>query len=168
MNMMRRSFVGLLLVAVAASGVWAQEKGDKKKKKGPQRHAQVVQLERQLETVGLSDEQKEKVKELVKEHEAKVTAAQQKVNELLTPEQRKARAEATEKAKGEGKKGKDLAEAVSAATKLTPEQQAKSDEAAKGVRDAVTAMRKAVVDTLTPEQKAKLNAGGGGKKKKNA
>jgi len=167
MNLIRRSLVGLMLVAVATSGAWAQDKGDKKKKKGAQRPQPIAQLEKQLEGLGLSDEQNAKVKSIIKEHEGKILAAQQKANDVLTPEQRKARAEAGQKAKGEGKKGKDLAEAVSSAVNLTPEQKAKSEEATKGVRDAVDGMRKAVLETLTPDQRAKLG-GEGKKKKKNA
>lgn len=167
MNLIRRSCVGLLLVAVATCGVWAQEKGEKKKKKGPQRAQQVAQLEKQLEGLGLSEEQNAKVKGIIKDHEAKIAAAQQNANSLLTPDQRKARAEATQKAKGEGKKGKELADAATAAAKLTPDQVEKSEAANKAVREAVDTMRKAVLDALTPEQRTKLE-GATKKKKKNA
>lgn len=164
MTLIRRLCASLLLVAIATTGGWSQDKAEKNAKKGPAKLPQVAQLEKQLDGLGLSAEQNTKVKALLEEHGKKIAAAQQKATEVLTPEQRKARNEAAQKAKGEGKKGKELSDATAAAVKLSPEQQKSFDEASLALKDAVTAMRKAVLESLTPEQRTKLE--GATKKKK--
>lgn len=165
MVVVRRALLCLSLLFVVAGLATGQEKGDKKKK-GPQTPPAVLQIEKQLAGLSLNDEQKTKVQAIVKEHAEKIRAAQQKTAEILTKEQIKERGDAARKAKSEGKKGKELAEAVAAASKVSPEQQAKLDEANKAVRDSVAAMRKAVIESLPAELKDKLD-GTAPKKKKN-
>lgn len=157
----RRVVVGLLAVvcAVSAMNVQAQEK---KKKKGADRAAApraINQLKGQLEKLDLTAEQKTKVEEILKTHAPKLEAAQKKADEALSPEQRKARAEALSKARGEGKKGKELQESVNEAVKATDEQKSKMASANKELQEATQALRKEVVGVLTAEQKAKLGAG---------
>lgn len=155
----------LLLVALGTSNVWAQAKGEKKAKKGPQKPQAVAQLEKQIEGLTLTDEQSAKVKAILKEYEPKLNEAAQKVAASMTAEQRKARQEATQKAKGEGKKGKELAEAIAASVKLTAEQQKQADAAQQAQRDVAAAMKKAVLEALPADQRAKLETPAKKKKK---
>ncbi len=150
----------------------AQDAKGKKKKGGDQTPPAVAQLQKQLDGLDLNDEQKAKVKEIVAQHTTKIADAQKKVTALLTPEQRKARQEAAAKAKADGKKGKEAADAVNAALNLSADDKAKLDAANKEAADVVAEMRKAVAGVLTDAQKEKagLNAPAGkgkakGKKK---
>jgi len=70
----------------------------------------------------LTAEQKEKIAAINKEHEPKLTAAAKKVNDSLTPEQRRTRQEAQKAGKDAGKKGKEIKAEALAAMKLTDEQ----------------------------------------------
>ncbi|MFO0902101.1 MAG: Spy/CpxP family protein refolding chaperone [Pirellulales bacterium] len=159
-----------LVVALASTSLVAQEAKGKKKKGGDQTPQAIAQLQKKLDELGLSDEQKAKIKEIVAQHSPKVAEAQKKAGSVLSPEQRKVRQEAMAKAKSDGKKGKEAAEAVAAALNLSADDKAKLEAANKEAADAVAAMRKAVSDVLTDEQKAKagLNAPVKGKKKKQA
>ena len=152
-----------IIVAWAASLALGQA-ADAPKKAKQQTPPQVAQFAKQVETLGLTSDQKTKVDEVLKAFTAKIRAAQKATTEVLTPEQVTARGEANRKAKSEGKKGKELADAVAAAANVTPDQQKKLDEASKAVRENVAAMRKAVDELLTAEQRTKL--GGSTAKKK--
>ena len=125
----------------------------------------ITAVQKQLEGVGLSDDQSKKVKEIVAEFTPKLQTAQKKVAELLTAEQKKARTEAAAKIKAEGKKGKEAAELIKAALKITAEQQKAYDAATAEVKETNLAFRKAVLAVLTDEQKAKTNLAGGKKPK---
>ena len=155
-----------LLITVPAL---AQEK-KKKGKGGNQTPPAVAAVEKQLASLELSEEQKGKVKEVVEKYTGKLAEAQKKVADLMTPEQRAKTKEATEKAKADGKKGKELRSAVEAAVGLSGDDKAKMQAAQKEVSDLAGEFRKAVGEVLTDEQKAKagLNAPekGKGKKKK--
>ncbi|MFO0821007.1 MAG: hypothetical protein U1A77_23880 [Pirellulales bacterium] len=155
-----------LLISVPAV---AQEK-KKKGKGGNQTPQAVAAIQKQLEGLDLSDEQKGKIKEVVASYSGKLTEAQKKVGGLMTAEQRAKAKEATDKAKADGKKGKELRDAVEAAVGLSGDDKAKMQAAQKEVNDLAGEFRKAVAEVLTDEQKAKagLNAPekGKGKKKK--
>jgi hypothetical protein len=133
------------------------QKEEKKGKKAPDPTAGVA---KKLEAVELTAEQKTKIDAIKAEHGPKLTAAQEKVSKALTPEQVKARREAMAAAKAAGKKGKEAAEDVKAALKLTPEQEKGFADAEKELRDCTAAFTKAVVDVLTDEQKEKAKLGG--------
>ena len=108
--------------------------------------------------IELSDDQKQKVAELNKKFASKLADARKKIG--LTKEQRQARAEAFKKAKADGKKGKEIREAVNAAVDLTKDQKA----AAEALRTLQVEIRAALMGVLTDEQKAGLRKGGGRKK----
>lgn len=151
---------GMLSVAltlVLSLGVLAEDgekKVEKKPGKGGEKAApQVVQLPKEIE---LSAEQKEKVAAINKEFAPKMADANKALNAVLTEDQRKARAEAMKKAREEGKKGKDAAEAVAAATKVTDDQKAKVDEAQKAVNAVRKEALEKVAAVLTDDQKAKV------------
>ena len=154
-----------LVIAIAATcAAQAQEKG-KKKKGGDGTPPAIAALKGQIEKLELKDDAKKKVEALIAEHEPKIAAAQKKVNDLLTAEQKKARAEATAKAKSDGKKGKEAADAINAAIGLTGDEKAKFDAAQAELQAAIGALRKAVGESLTDEQKAKAGLNAKAKKK---
>jgi hypothetical protein len=75
--------------------------------------------------ITLSEDQQAKLKALKDEYGPKLAALTAKQNEILTPEQRTARAEAAKANREAKKSGKEAQEAVNAALKLTDEQKAK-------------------------------------------
>jgi hypothetical protein len=115
----------------------------------------------------LTAEQKEKIASIKKEHEPKLEAAAKKVNDSLTPEQRRARQEAQKAGKDAGKKQKEIQAEATAAMKLTAEQQKAFDAAQKELDEANTAFRTALGGVLSDEQKAAIGLKGKGKRKKN-
>ena len=152
------SLIGLIGFAFAQD-----DKGAKKKGNNPAAGL----LKKVDDLIDLTAEQKEKIAKIKEEHGPKVAAAAKKLNDALTPEQRRARQEAQKAAKQAGKKGKEAQAEVLAAMKLTDEQKKAYDAAQKEVDDATNALRSALSEVLTDEQKATAGLKGKGKKKKN-
>ena len=84
-----------------------------------------------LKGLNLSDEQKAKVEELRKEYGPKFKESWQKMDGILTAEQKKARQEAAKAAKAAGKKRDEVWKEAQAAAKITDEQKAKMAECGK-------------------------------------
>lgn len=145
--------VGLAVVIALPLAAAQKEAKDKEKKKGG--GGPVAALKKQISDLDLTAEQKTKIDDIFAESTPKIEAAMKKAGDGP-----KKLADAREKAKGEGKKGKELAEAAKSAAKLTPDEQAGVDELEK----ATSGMRSAVAAVLTDEQKDK--AGLTKKKKK--
>jgi hypothetical protein len=142
-----------LAVAFVAPAVAA----DKKKKKAPT----AVKVPKGIE---LTADQKTKVDDLNKEFGPKLVECRKKAAGIITADQKKARAEATKKAKADGKKGKELRAAANAAFAITAGQKAQQAESKKAMGALNKEIRTKFAALLTDEQKAKLK---GGKKKKN-
>ena len=142
-----------LTVAFVAPAVAA----DKKKKKAPT----AVKVPKGIE---LTADQKTKVDDLNKEFGPKLSECRKKAASIITADQKKARAEATKKAKADGKKGKELRAAVTAAVAITADQKAKQVEVGKAMKALNKEIRTQFAALRTDEQKAKLK---GDKKKKN-
>ncbi len=142
-----------LAVAFVAPAVAA----DKKKKKAPT----AVKVPKGIE---LTADQKTKVDDLNKEFGPKLSECRKKAASIITADQKKARAEATKKAKADGKKGKELRAAANAAFAITAGQKAQQVEVGKAMKALNKEIRTKFAALLTDEQKAKLK---GGKKKKN-
>jgi Spy/CpxP family protein refolding chaperone len=113
-------------------------------------------IDMMLRGLTLTEEQKTKVAELKKVYDPKLKENRTKFEGLMTDEQKKASREAMDKAKADGKKGKDIWEAGQAAAKFTPEQKAKLDEARKASQVLEKELHEKVVSILTPEQKEQL------------
>ena len=143
----------LLAVAFVAPAVAA----DKKKKKAPT----AVKVPKSIE---LTADQKTKVEALNKEFGPKLAECRKKAASIITADQKKARTEATKKAKADGKKGKELRTAVNAAVAITADQKAQQAECNKAMKALNKEIRTQFAALLTDEQKAKIKAG---KKKKN-
>ncbi|MFO0869078.1 MAG: hypothetical protein U0935_08990 [Pirellulales bacterium] len=159
----------MALTILVACPVLAQDGKEKKKKGkgGGQTPQAVAALQKQLDTLDLSDEQKTKIKDVVGQFTTRLVDAQKKLGAIVSPEARKASAEALQKAKAEGKKGKELRDAAAAALNLSVDDRAKYDAAQKELNAVVADFRQAVAAVLTEEQKAKagLNAPAKGKGK---
>lgn len=163
-----KTFVKALMV-LAMIGIigiaFAQEKKGKRKGANP-----AAGLLKKVDSLtDLTDEQKEKIAAIKKEHEPKLRAAQEKVNASLTREQRQARTEAQKAARQAGKKGKEAQAEAIAAMKLTDEQKKEFEAAQKEMDQAQAAFRSDLGEVLSDEQKAAagLKSGKGKKKKKN-
>jgi hypothetical protein len=159
-----KTFVKALMVLslVTLIGV-AFGQDNKGKRKGGNPAAGL--LKKVDELADLTAEQKEKIAAIKKEHEPKVAEAAKKLNDSLTPEQRRARQEAQKAAKDAGKKGKEAQAEALAAMKLTDEQKKAYDAADKQLNDATTALRNALAGVLSDEQKATAGLAKGKKKK---
>ena len=157
--------VGCLMGLVAVGFAQNENKKKKGQAKGP-----TAQLRGKLASAELGADLTEKVKKIIDEHEPKLNELQAKADAILTDEQKAARRDAQKAAKQAGKKGKEAQDEVTAALKLTAEQQKKMDEAQKELNAARGEMNKEIAALLTPEQQDKLGvkAKGKGKKKKNA
>ena len=142
-----------LAVAFVAPAVAA----DKKKKKAPT----AVKVPKSIE---LTADQKTKLDALNKEFGPKLAECKAKANSIITADQKKAKAEAMKKAKADGKKGKELRDAVNAAVAITADQKAQQAECKKATSALQKQIRTQFAALLTDEQKAKIK---GGKKKKN-
>ncbi len=157
--------VSILAVALlVASPLWAAPKKAAAKKAPPCPADQ--QICKMTEGLTLTDDQKAQLGELKKEFGPKLMAAMKKVGDVLTADQKKARAAAEKAAKAEGKKGKELHDAVAAAVTLTDEQKAARAEANKAVTALRKELGKAAMGVLTPEQKAELKKAKAAKKAK--
>lgn len=106
--------------------------------------------------VQLTDEQKTKLEELKKEYAPKLDALDARIAPILTPERQKVAKDARKKATDEGKKGKDVQEAVAAALNLPAEEQAKLKEATAERGKLMKEINAKKMELLTDEQKAQL------------
>jgi len=142
------NLLSLALALVIAAPLFA---ADKEKKKGPRKKPDpATWILKRFEKAELTDDQVAKIKQLVAKVAEETAECRKKA--APTPEQQKARKEAMEKAKAEGKEGRELYAAARDAVKLSPDQEA----AMKEVRKAHGAMWKEIMGMLTDEQKAKL------------
>ena len=148
-----KCIIALGLVSFAFLALSASAQNDAKK--GKKNADPTAAVGKKLEAIELTAEQKTKLEAIKTEHVPKLNAATEKVAKALTPEQMKARREATATAKADGKKGKQLQAAVKEALKLTPEQEKALTEAETELRDCTAAYAKAVNEILTDEQKEK-------------
>ncbi len=149
-------FVIALLVLAVAIPTHAQE--PKKRKKNNAANAQpqaITQLMKALEKAEPSAEQKEKIKAVVAKHKEKLVDLQKKRQELLGAETIKAMNEARKAATAEGKKGKQLAEAVRDAAGLSEEKASELEELTKVTQAATVALKKDVLAILSEEQREK-------------
>lgn len=140
---------GMALLSLAHLQAADEPKGKKKAEPG----AQAFNLPKEIT---LSAEQQEKLAALKKELGPKVAAAQKKIDEILTADQKAARKAAQEKVKADNLKGKAAQEAVEAALKLTDEQKTKFTAAQAEMREVQALVKSKMAEFLTDEQKAKV------------
>jgi Spy/CpxP family protein refolding chaperone len=109
-----------------------------------------------LKGLNLTDEQKAKVHDLKKEYGPKLKEAHQKVECILTADQKKAREEAMKEAKAAGKKRQEVWKAAEAAVKLTEDQKTQMKEAREGMHTLGKEIHEKINAILTPEQQEQL------------
>ena len=153
MKVVLRSMLVLAIVSVILANFANAQEEKKKKGRGRGADSDPFNLPR---SITLSEEQKKKLDDLKKELEPKLQAALKKSQ--LTDEQRTAQREARQKARDDGKRGREAQEAVEAALNLTAEQ--------KEGRAELNKIREAVQGLLTDDQKAQLRERRGNRKKK--
>lgn len=153
---MRTAQVALTLAValLIASSLSAAEK--KARVKAPPKCPAAALAERMLTGLTLTEDQKTKLGEITKEFGPKMVEIQKKIDGILTDDQKKARAGAMKTAKTEGKTGKEAANAVDAALKMTDDQKAKMAEARKEMSVLDKGLRGKVMEVLTAEQKEEL------------
>lgn len=152
-----KCLMSLSLTVLLLSPALAEDAKPKKNKPNAARKEQpAVQLPKEIT---LTDEQKTKVAELEKEYAPKMKELREKLDKVMTEEQKKARLEvmkeAREKGK-EGRKGKELQQAIKDAMKLSDEQQKSYDETDKKIVALRQEILEKVKPLLTDEQKEKL------------
>ena len=164
-----------LLAALMVAPVMAQDDAAKKKRRQRgQRNNVATQLLKQLEPVGLTDEQVTKIKELGKVAVAKMKEIRDKAG--ITAEVTKKRAAATKSLKDSDKKGKELQAAINKEAGLTEAQAAawvnQSEYRMKFQRDVVALLSDEQKEKLPKRLQSAANAGNKGKgarkKKKDA
>ena len=106
--------------------------------------------------IKLDEKQQAQLEDLKKEYGPKLKEINAKIAIVMTPERQKVAAEARKKAAAEGKKGKEVNEAVSAVLKLNDEEQAKLKEAQGERQKLVQEINKKKMELLTEEQKKAL------------
>ena len=166
-ELMRRvsiAMAGLMLALLVLSPAVAADKAKKEKKAKPAPMPGVSAAMGLLRGVTLTDEQKEKVKEIGASFNDKLVAIQAKTG--LSPEAKKERAEALAKAKAEGKTGKELREAVKGIGEPSKEQKAAMKEVMEERKAIAKEMKDALLAILTDDQRAQVQAKAAPKKEK--
>lgn len=152
---MRSLLLGVLTLGICVGQVVSASAADEAKPKGKKNPAaagqQVFAIPKEIT---LTDDQKTKLEAIKKEHGAKLSELTKKLDESLTDEQKKARKEAGEKARADGKKGKDLQSAVDEALKLTDDQKKKRAEVQPELAKLTQSIKEQIHGILTEEQKA--------------
>ena len=157
MKLVVRTMFTLMLTAVLATSVMADDEAKKKKGKGKKgRRAQSVAQFLGSVRESLTEDQKAKIKDLDKQYGPKL-AEMRKAHAAVIPDLKKKIAEARK-----GKKGKEARQAIAAL--YTDEQKAKLKELTKKNASLNKEIRGKVTALLTTEQKAELPKRGNRKK----
>jgi Spy/CpxP family protein refolding chaperone len=109
-----------------------------------------------LKGLKLTDEQKAKVEALRKEYGPKLKEGWDKMQGVLTADQKKAREEAVKTARAAGKSRSEVWREAQAAVKLTDEQKAGMEKVRKDGQALRKEVHEKVMALLTPEQKEQL------------
>ena len=165
MRHLARTVLTLTIAAILVAPVIAEEgKKKKKKKKRQQRGNAALRIPKKLQQA-LNDEQKTKIKALVKETAPKLQALYKKRVELVGREKLREANKARQEARKAKKNNREATKAFMEALALTAEQKDKWQAIQKEQRAITQGFRKSVGELLTDEQK-KLLPGRGKKKRK--
>jgi tRNA C32,U32 (ribose-2'-O)-methylase TrmJ len=146
---MKKSILCLLAVVamlVHSVSLNAQEKGDKK---DPVKNM-VTQFMKQLEKAELKEDETNKIKEMFQKVAKDVAGKRSEVG--ITPEMMKKRADAQKSAKEDGKKGKEMQQAVEAAMGMNADQ----TKVFKETEEMLAKVKVEIGKTMTADQIAKL------------
>ena len=140
---------GLMVSMVSSIGMAQDAQGKGKKKAAMEAGQQIFTLPNEIT---LTDDQKTKLEAIKKEHGPKLSELTKKLDESLTDEQKKARKAAGDKARADGKKGKDLQAAGEEALKLTDDQKKQRSEVQPELAKLQASIREQIHGMLTDEQ----------------
>jgi Spy/CpxP family protein refolding chaperone len=145
--------VGLMVaVVLSANAAEAAKEGKGKKKNAADGSGNsVFAIPKEIT---LTAEQQTKLDEIKKEQGPKIAELTQKLDGLLTDEQKAARKEAAAKAKADGKKGKEATAAIDEALKLTDDQKKQRAELQPELATLQRSIKEQIHGILTDEQKA--------------
>jgi len=135
-----------------ATGLLTPAQKEKLPKRGPPPFAGADMLR----GIELTADQKTKLEELHKEFEPKVRELGQKMEGILTDQQRKARDEAMKAGREAGKEWREIRSAAEAAAKITDEQRAKMNDLSAEMGKVHRELREKAMELLTPAQKEQL------------
>lgn len=147
--------VAIVVTVSLCLPVLGADKAEKKARKRAAQRGPITKVEKQVAELDLSEEQKQKVSAVLDTYRKKFADVEDPAAKL-TKEQRQAKKEATENAKAQGKKGKELRQEVEAAANLTDEQKKAQQQTAARSKELQTALKKDLASVLNPEQIAKL------------
>jgi Spy/CpxP family protein refolding chaperone len=149
-----------LVACVAMVGTLAAAEGRKPGGRGPGGGRgfgdPTARIDFMVRDLDLTDAQKATIEDIKKEFGPKLKAAQEKQDSILTEEQKKARAEAFQKARESGEGFRNMREAIEKALNLTDAQKKDMDAARKASEELNKALMEKITSMLTPEQKEKL------------
>lgn len=151
-----------IAVLFAAWAMAAEETKPKAKDKAPrlssiaQTMLRIDRIKAAIESMDLSEDQKEKLGKIRDDFEVKKQEIQGKLAELLTEEQKQTAKDALDSARQAGKKGREVYQSLEASLKITDEQKQKMEPIGKELQKLVSDTMKQVVEVLTPEQKETL------------
>jgi len=150
-----REFVNRLLtaglmiaVALSAGTVEAAKAVKGKKKDGASSAVFAIPKE-----ITLSAEQQTKLDEIKMEQVPKIADLNEKLDSILTSEQKTARKEAAAKNKADGKKGKEARAAIEEAINLTDDQKKQRSETQPELAKLQLSIKQQIYGLLTDEQK---------------
>lgn len=164
---LRNLCVLALIVSLSAFPAMADQAKKKGKKPGGKKKPAAAAVEKLVPKAvaeTLTDEQKAKIEAIAKEYQPKLNELKKKLAGVVTPQQRKARAEALKKARQEGKKGKEALKAAEEAAGLSEDQKKQVKDIQKQIAELTRELRAKIAEVLTPEQRAKLPGQKKGKK----
>lgn len=151
-----RTVWALAACLLASASLSAAEQGQAPASRAAGRRIAAAAGLEMLQGVNLTTEQKAKVEEIRKDLGGKIRDALQKLDGVLTEEQKKARAEAVKAARGSGRGLQGSREAIEKSLKLTDEQKAKMAEIRKELEPLRTQLREKITALLTAEQKEQI------------
>jgi Spy/CpxP family protein refolding chaperone len=140
-------------LAMVGSLLADEQKPGPEKKKPDRPKFEMFQLPFGLQP---SEEQKAKLEELKKLYQPKLKELREKMDNIWTEEQKKARKEAGEAARKAGKSPPEVQKAIWEAVKPTEEQKAKFEECRKAMGELHKEIGEKIRELLTPEQKEQL------------
>jgi hypothetical protein len=153
MRLVARTLALFCLAALLASPLLAEDKKADKKQPAKNPYGQTFSFPK-----GITPDanQQAKLDELKKEYGPRLDELNAKLAKVMTPERQKAAAAARKAAQGEGKKGKEVQEAVLTALKLSSEEEAQYKEVQQARTKLNREINKKKTELLTDEQKEKL------------
>ncbi len=115
-------------------------------------------IDKMLSNLTLTDDEETKLTALKADNKQKFVDAYAKIKNVLTPDQQKAGEAAKKEAKEAGKSNKEQNAAFNAAAKETDDQKVQAKQARKELRALEKEFKGKVIDLLTAEQKAEIQA----------